>query len=98
MGEKKPGEARGGETRGQEALTFEQAFGRLKAVVAELEQADLPLDRALALFEEGIGLSRICKARLDEAEGRVQQLLQEADGRLVEAPLGDGATGSGDEP
>ncbi|MDI6870029.1 MAG: exodeoxyribonuclease VII small subunit [Bacillota bacterium] len=78
MGEKKSGEP---------ALSFEQAFNRLKDVVAELEQADLPLDRALALFEEGIGLSRVCKARLDEAEGRVQQLLREADGRVVEAPF-----------
>lgn len=71
----------------EQALSFEQAFNRLKDVVAALEQADLPLDRALALFEEGIRLSRICKSRLDEAEGRVQQLLREADGRLAEAPF-----------
>jgi exodeoxyribonuclease VII small subunit len=76
------------EKKNQEAaLTFEQAFTRLKDVVAELERADLPLDRALSFFEEGIRLSRVCKARLDEAEGRVQQLLREADGRLVEAPF-----------
>lgn len=67
--------------------SFEQAFGRLKEVVTELEQADQPLDRALSLFEEGIRLSRVCKARLDEAEGRVQQLLREADGRVAEAPF-----------
>lgn len=79
-------------------LSFEQAFGRLKAVVAELEQPDLPLDRALALFEEGIGLSRVCKARLDEAEGRVRQLLQEADGRLEEAPFPAAAPDGGERP
>lgn len=67
--------------------TFEQAFQRLKEVVSELEREDVPLDRALSLFEEGIGLSRTCKARLDEAEGRVQQLLREADGRVVAAPF-----------
>ncbi|MGE5552780.1 MAG: exodeoxyribonuclease VII small subunit [Betaproteobacteria bacterium] len=67
--------------------SFEQAFTRLKEIVSELEQGELPLDRALSLFEEGIGLSRVCRARLDEAEGRVQQLLREADGRLTEAPL-----------
>lgn len=69
------------------SISFEQAFARLKEVVAGLEQPDLPLDRALALFEEGINLSRVCKARLDEAEGRVQQLLREADGRVVETPF-----------
>lgn len=77
-----------GEKKGLEApLSFEQSFTRLKEVVAALEQAELPLDQALALFEEGIKLSRICKARLDEAEGRVQQLLREADGRTTEAPF-----------
>ncbi len=82
MGEKKSPERGGGA-----ALSFEQAFTCLKEVVAELERAELPLDRALTLFEEGIRLSRICKSRLDEAEGRVQQLLREADGRLTEAPF-----------
>lgn len=67
--------------------SFEEAFSRLKEVVAGLEQADQPLDKALGLFEEGIRLSRICKSRLDEAEGRVQQLLREADGRVAEAPF-----------
>jgi exodeoxyribonuclease VII small subunit len=81
------GEKKNQEKGGTPALSFEQAFVRLKEVVAELEQAELPLDRALTLFEEGIGLSRICKARLDEAEGRVQQLLREADGRLTEVPF-----------
>ncbi|MGE5507114.1 MAG: exodeoxyribonuclease VII small subunit [Chitinophagales bacterium] len=71
----------------QPAYTFEQAFQRLKEVVAELEREDVALDRALALFEEGIGLSRTCKARLDEAEGKVQQLLREADGRVVTEPF-----------
>lgn len=70
------------------ALGFEQAFTRLREIVAVLEQSELPLDQALTLFEEGIKLSRICKARLDEAEGRVQQLLRDADGRLTEAPFG----------
>lgn len=72
---------------GEPVPTFETAFGRLKEVVAELEREDVPLDRALALFEEGIGLSRTCKARLDEAEGRVQQLLREADGRVTVEPF-----------
>lgn len=78
MREKKPVES---------PVSFEQAFTRLKEVVSALEQPDVPLDRALALFEEGINLSRVCKERLDEAEGRVQQLLREADGRVVEAPF-----------
>lgn len=55
---------------------FEEALERLERVVAELERGDLPLDRALALFEEGVSLARLCASRLDEAERRIQLLIE----------------------
>ena len=65
-----------GRTEGAgEALSFEDSTRRLAQIVAELEAGDLPLERALALFEEGVRLSRAAQERLDQAERRVEELL-----------------------
>lgn len=58
-----------------EVPSFEQATRRLTQIVAELEGGDLPLDRSLALFEEGVRLARAAEERLDHAEKRVEELL-----------------------
>ena len=64
--------------------SFEESTRRLGAIVAELEAGDLPLERALSLFEEGIRLSRAAQARLDRAEKRVEELLGiDEDGKPV---------------
>jgi exodeoxyribonuclease VII small subunit len=55
--------------------SFEEATRRLAQIVAELEAGDLPLDRSLALFEEGVRLARGAEERLDRAERRVEELL-----------------------
>ncbi len=57
------------------ALSFEESARRLSAIVEELEGGELPLERSLELFEEGIKLARSAKARLDRAEKRVEELL-----------------------
>lgn len=54
---------------------FEKVMERLAQVVSELETGELPLERALVLFEEGVRLSREGAARLDRAEARVEELL-----------------------
>jgi exodeoxyribonuclease VII small subunit len=69
-----------------EELSFEQAMERLEQVVKELESGDLPLERSLALFQEGIGLARSCGVALDEAEAKVERLMLK-NGQLVVAPL-----------
>lgn len=56
---------------------FEAVLARLGAVVERLEKGDLPLEESLAVFEEGIRLSRLGAQRLDEAERRVELLLDE---------------------
>jgi exodeoxyribonuclease VII small subunit len=55
--------------------SFEDATTRLAAIVAELEGGDLPLEKSLALFEEGIRLARAAESRLDAAERKVEELL-----------------------
>ncbi len=59
--------------------SFEQILARLEHVVERLESGELPLEESLAIFEEGIRLSRIGQKRLDDAERRVEELLGEGD-------------------
>lgn len=63
-----------------EEPSFEQILARLSTVVERLEGGELPLEESLAIFEEGIRLSRLGARRLDEAERRVEELLGD-DGR-----------------
>lgn len=63
------------------AVKFEQAMARLETIVAELERGELPLDQSLRIFEEGIRLSKSCLKMLEDAEHKVEILVQEKDGR-----------------
>src|SRR5215813_9300950 len=56
---------------------FESSLATLEQIVAQLESGELPLERALELFEEGIGLARRCQTQLEEAERKVELLLRE---------------------
>jgi len=67
--------------------TFESALKRLEKIVDELENGDLPLERALKKFEEGVKLSAYCSKILNETEKKINLLLKEADGRLQEVPF-----------
>ena len=60
---------------------FEELLSRLATIVDELERGDLPLERSLAVFEEGVKLSRLAKERLDDAERRVEVLLDSGETR-----------------
>ena len=69
--------------------SFEEATRRLAQIVSELEGGDLPLDRSLALFEEGVGLARNAEERLDRAERRIEELLGiDAQGKPLVRELG----------
>jgi exodeoxyribonuclease VII small subunit len=62
-------------------VKFEQAMARLETIVSELEKGELSLDESLRIFEEGIKLSKTCLKMLDEAERKVEILIQDKDGR-----------------
>ena len=72
-------------------VDFERSLARLEEIVRKLENANLALDDAMKLFEEGVELSRVCQKQLEEAEGRVEILLKKADGKLVAEPFQSGA-------
>ncbi len=61
-------------------MAFEDDLARIEAIVAQLEREELPLDRALTLFEEGVEKLRLAAAALANAEGKVQRLVEKADG------------------
>ena len=56
---------------------FEECLQRLEKIVDELEKGELPLEKALGLFEEGIALSASCRKELETAEGKVEILLKQ---------------------
>jgi len=67
-----------------EGPTFEEALTSLEEKVEALARGDLPLDRALALFEEGLVLYRRCHAILAESEQRVSKLVAATEGLTEE--------------
>jgi exodeoxyribonuclease VII small subunit len=56
------------------AKSFEEAFSELEAAVAALQDGQMPLERALHYYEEGMKLAQHCNDLLEKAELRVQQL------------------------
>ena len=60
---------------GQSEPSFESALERLEAIVDRLESGELPLEQALAAFEEGVALSRRCATELEAAERRIELLV-----------------------
>jgi exodeoxyribonuclease VII small subunit len=63
--------------------TFEQALERLEEIVNRLEGGDLELEAALEAFEQGVALTRRCAGQLDDAERRIEQLVEEGEKWLV---------------
>jgi exodeoxyribonuclease VII small subunit len=67
--------------------SFEKNLERLDRIVHELEDAELPLEKALELYEEGMKLTATCQQQLEEAEGRVEILRKRAGGKVVAEPF-----------
>lgn len=67
--------------------TFEQAMKHLEKIVQDLESGDMPLEKAIKTFEEGVQLSKFCSKKLDETEKRITVLMQNSDGQPTETPF-----------
>jgi exodeoxyribonuclease VII small subunit len=61
-------------TNTSENPSYESFYARMQAIVARLEAGELPLDEALALYEEGVAVAAECQRLLDQAELRIQEL------------------------
>jgi exodeoxyribonuclease VII small subunit len=70
-----------------QSRSFEASLEALERIVQQLENGDLPLEKSLELFEQGIKLSRECQERLSQAERRIEILLRDNQGRPVVGPF-----------
>lgn len=79
----------------EQPKSFEASLEALEQIVQHLEEGDLPLEKSLELFEQGIRLSRECQERLSQAERRIEVLLRDNQGRITvsnfEEPITNGA-------
>ena len=60
------------------SIDLEKSLENLEAIVEELESGDLPLEKAMQKFEEGVKLTRSCQSALRDAEQKVEILLKSA--------------------
>ena len=68
---------------------FEQSMKELEKIVEELESGELPLEKALKKFEDGIRLSNFCARTLDETEAKITMLISSPDGEITQEPFTD---------
>jgi exodeoxyribonuclease VII small subunit len=61
------------------ATSFESGLLELEQIVKEMESGDLPLERALELYEKGMRLSESCRKQLEAAETRIEMLVRKGD-------------------
>jgi exodeoxyribonuclease VII small subunit len=66
---------------------FEDDLTKLEGVVERLERGELTLDESVRLFEEGVRLSAACKQELEQAEGRIQILVEGKAGKMQVAEM-----------
>jgi exodeoxyribonuclease VII small subunit len=78
-------------------LTFESAIQRLEKIVADMEEAELPLEDVLKKYEEGTRLVRFCSQKLDEAEKKIEILTKKTDGSIALEPFEAERVESGEE-
>ena len=68
----------------EEPKSIEEIFERLESIISDLESGDIPLDKSLTLFEEGMTLAETCRAQLNAAEQKVQELMKDKGGLVDE--------------
>ncbi len=61
-------------------MSFEQALSALEEIVQKLESGDVPLDKSIALYERGEELRKLCQARLDAAQQKIERIVSDNSG------------------
>ena len=74
------------EKESEDTVSLETGLQHLEVIVKTLEQKDLPLEKALSLFKEGVGLVQYCSSVLNQAEKQMELLLEDSDGQLQVKP------------
>lgn len=71
----------------KKSLSFEDGLARLEAIADEMEKNELPLDKLMKLYEEGMKLSAELEQKLTDAQGRMQEVKAAADGTPQCVPM-----------
>ena len=66
----------------ESTISYEKIFGQLEKIVQKMDSGDIPLEKSLELFEQGMILIKDGKEKLDNAEARVKKLIKGQDGKL----------------
>lgn len=78
----------------EKELNFEEAMDRLEEIVSELENGDVPLEKAIDLFQQGMKLSQVCGSKLEQVERKIEMIVEE-DGELRKKPFDTSESGGG---
>ncbi len=65
----------------EKKLVFETALKNLEEIVKKMEEGDLSLELSLQKFEEGMEWVKFCEKALQEADGRIEKLMKDAEGK-----------------
>jgi exodeoxyribonuclease VII small subunit len=68
-------------------IPFEEAFQRLEEIVEKLEAGGDNLETNLALFEEGVKLTEVCRTKLEEADQKIKKLVKQTDGNMEQEEM-----------
>lgn len=63
----------------EKELTFEEAMSALDHIVEKLEEGDVPLEKAISYYEEGMKLSKLCNDKLKKAQEKMTNIINEQD-------------------
>jgi|TARA_B100000809_G_C14821707_1_gene417663 exodeoxyribonuclease VII small subunit len=66
----------------ESTISYEKIFDQLEKIVQKMDSGDIPLEKSLELFEQGMILIKDGKEKLDNAEARVKKLIKGQDGKL----------------
>ncbi|MFZ5608024.1 MAG: exodeoxyribonuclease VII small subunit [Pseudomonadota bacterium] len=69
------------------ALSFEEALGRLEAIVQQLEAGEVDLQKSIDIYKQGTYLKRHCQAKLDAAKAQIEQIRVHSDGAVTTTPF-----------
>lgn len=67
-------------------VNFEQAIDQLEQIVAQLESGEVPLEKAIELYQEGMRLSHLCGQKLEQVEKKIEMLVEGSSG-IIRKPF-----------
>lgn len=58
-------------------ISFEEAMEKLELIVEQLEKGDVPLEKSISLYQQGMELSKLCNNKLNSVQKKITQIMNE---------------------